>query len=149
MRLFYLMQLQIVHALSKAISKIHISFNSWTTKGGTCGFFGIIAYFATSLGTIHNLPIALPQLTGAYTGEAIAIAVTATLRAYRIILDTLGYFVLNNASNNNTAIAAVAREFSNFEAIERRLRCSPHTINLIRQALLFSKDKDAYDNAAK
>jgi hypothetical protein len=112
------MQLQIVYALSKAISKIHISFNSWITKGGTCGFFGIVAYFATSLGTIYNLPIALLQLTGAHTSEAITIAVTATLRAYRITLDTLGYFVLNNASNNNTAIAAVAREFGNFKVTE-------------------------------
>jgi hypothetical protein len=149
MRLFHLMQPQIVHALSKAISKVHVSFDGWTTKGGTRGFFGIVAHFATSLGKIHDLPIALPQLTGAHTGEAIATAVTATLRAYGITSDTLGYFVLDNASNNDTAIAAVAREFGNFEVTERRLRCGPHTINLIGQALLFGKDKDAYNNAAE
>jgi hypothetical protein len=147
MRLFHLMQPQIIHALSSAISKIHISFDGWTTKGGTRGFFGIVAHFATSSGKIHDLPIALPQLTGAHTGEAIATAVVATLRAYLITSEKLGYFVLDNASNNDTAIAAVAREFDNFEATERRLRCGPHIINLIGQALLFGKDKDAYDNA--
>jgi hypothetical protein len=30
------------------------------------------------------------------------------------MLATLGYFVLNNASNNNTIIAAVASKFNNF-----------------------------------
>jgi hypothetical protein len=82
MRMFYLMQPRIVQALSNAISKIHISFDGWITKGGTRGFFGIVAHFATSTGEMHDLPIALPQLTGAHTGEAIAIAVVTTLRAY-------------------------------------------------------------------
>jgi hypothetical protein len=40
----------------------------------------------------------------------------------------------------------VAREFSDFNPAQRRLRCGPHTINLIGQALLFGKDKDAYNN---
>jgi hypothetical protein len=55
--------------------------------------------------------------------------------------------VLDNANNNNTTIIAVARDFSNFKLIEQRLYCSPYTINLIRQALLFRRDKDAYSNA--
>ncbi|RAR12722.1 nonribosomal peptide synthase [Stemphylium lycopersici] len=101
------------------------------------------------LGEIHDLPIALPQLNGAHTGEAIATAVVATLRAYGITSDTLGYFVLNNASNNDTTIAAVAREFGDFNPTQRRLRCGPHTINLIGQALLFGNNKDVYDNAAE
>jgi hypothetical protein len=60
MRLFYLMQPQVIDALSSAISKIHISFDGWITKGGTRGFFGIVAYLATSSGEIYDLPIALP-----------------------------------------------------------------------------------------
>ncbi|EAT76060.2 hypothetical protein SNOG_16572 [Parastagonospora nodorum SN15] len=140
---------EIVDALSSAASKIHISFDGWTTKGEARGFFGIVAHFATASGEIHDLPIALPQLNGAHTGEAIATAIVATLRAYGITSDTLGYFVLDNASNNDTTIAAVAREFGDFNPTQRRLRCGPHTINLIGQALLFGNNKDAYDNAAE
>jgi hypothetical protein len=92
------------------------------------------------------LPIALPQLTGAHTSNAIAAAVVATLKAYRIDSANLSYFVLNNAGNNNTTVKAISRKYSSFSASQRRLRCSPHTINLIRQALLFGKDKDAYNN---
>ncbi|KAA8611875.1 hypothetical protein PtrV1_13751 [Pyrenophora tritici-repentis] len=109
MRLFKLLKPQIVLALSAAISKIHISFDGWTTKGGKRGFFGIVAHFATAA----------------------------------------GYFVLDNASNNDTAIAAIARDYGGFDPIHHRLRCSPHTINLIGQALLFGDDKDSYNNVAE
>jgi hypothetical protein len=43
----------------------------------------------------------------------------------------------------------VAREFNDFNSTHWRLRCSPHTINLIGQVLLFGNNKDAYDNAAE
>ena len=43
----------------------------------------------------------------------------------------------------------MAREFNDFNPTQRRLRCGPHTINLIGQALLFGKGKDAYNNDAE
>jgi hypothetical protein len=148
MRLFKLLKPQIVLALSTAISKIHISFDGWTTKGGKRGFFGIVAHFATTAGVIHDLPISLPQLAGAHTGEAIAAIVIKTLKQFGITPNQLGYFVLDNASNNDTAVAAIARDYGGFNPAHRRLRCGPHTINLIGQALLFGDDKDSYDNVA-
>jgi hypothetical protein len=60
---------------------------------------------------IQDLPIDLLQLAGAYTGEAIAETIIKTLKTYSITYDKLGYFVLNNAANNNTAIAAIARAY--------------------------------------
>ena len=58
------------------------------------------------------MPINLLQLTGAYTSERLAKVVTLTLANYSITLEKLGYFVLNNASNNNTTITALARTFN-------------------------------------
>lgn len=49
------------------------------TKGGKQGFFAVVAYYADSQGAIVDLPIALPQLVGAHTGEAIADVVAQTL----------------------------------------------------------------------
>jgi hypothetical protein len=60
----------------------------------------------------------------------------------------LGYFVLDNATNNNTAIAALSKA-NNFNHTHRRLRCSPHTLNLVGQAIISSTNQDAYDNIAK
>jgi hypothetical protein len=76
------------------------------------------------------LPIDLPQLIGAYTSKRLAKVVTLTLINYGITPAKLGYFVLNNASNNNTAVAALARSFS-FILSYRRLRCGPYTLNLV------------------
>jgi hypothetical protein len=59
-RMFYFMQPRVVEALLAAVSKVYISFNSWTTKGGKRGFFSIIAYFADAAGVIRDLPIDLP-----------------------------------------------------------------------------------------
>ena len=147
-RLFKLLKPQIVLALSTAISKIHISFDGWTTKGGKRGFFSIVAYFATTASVIHDLPISLPQLASAHTGKAITTIVIKTLKQFRITPNQLGYFILNNALNNDTAVAAIARDYGSFNPAHRRLRCGPHTINLIGQALLFSDNKDSYDNVA-
>lgn len=69
MRLFRQLKPHIVLALSDAVSKIHVSFDGWTTKGGKRGFFGIVAHFATAAGAVHDLPISLPQLAGAHTGK--------------------------------------------------------------------------------
>ncbi|KAF7441786.1 Dimer-Tnp-hAT domain containing protein [Pyrenophora tritici-repentis] len=104
MRLFQYMQPQIVCALSEAASKIHISFDGWTTKGGKRGFFGVVAHFANASGVIQDLPIALPHLAGSHTGDAIADTIKKTLQEYSIGSDKLGYFVLDNAANNDTAL---------------------------------------------
>ncbi|KAI1514567.1 hypothetical protein Ptr86124_005890, partial [Pyrenophora tritici-repentis] len=126
MRLYRYMEPQVAQMLSSAISKIHISFDGWTTKGGKRGFFGVVAYFADADGTIRDLPIALPQLTGAHTGERIAKVVGNIIDVFSITRSQLRYFVLNNAHH--------------------RLRCGPHTLNLVGQIIIFGFDKDAYDN---
>ncbi len=148
MRLFRRLQLQVVHALSQAASKIHISFDGWSTKGGKRGFFGIVTHFADASGVIRDLPIDLPQLTGAHTGEAISTAIIKTLKIYGITRDKLSYFVLDNAANNDTAIAALGRIYS-FDATHRCLRCWPYTLDLIGQAIISGGGKDAYDNTAE
>jgi hypothetical protein len=70
-----------------------------------------------------------------------------TIQEFSINPLTVGYFVLDNASNNDSAVLALAQTMG-FNAIHRRLRCGPHTINLIGQMLLWGKDSQAYDNDA-
>jgi len=72
MTLYKHLQPQVINMLSSAISKIHVSFDGWTTKGGKRGFFGVIAYLTDVDGVSHDLPIDLPQLAGAHIGEATA-----------------------------------------------------------------------------
>ena len=134
--------------LSAAVSKIHISFDGWTTKGGKRGFFCVVAHYADADGRIQGLPIALPQLTGVHSGEAIGQCVEKVLQAFSISSEKLGYFVLDNASSNDVAVEYLARLYG-FTAAWHRLRCGPHTINLVGQTVMFGKDKDAYDNSPR
>lgn len=146
MRLFHQSQPQVVYALSQAASKIHINFDGCSLKGSKRGFFGIVAHYADASGVIQDLPIDLPQLAGAHTGEAISTAIIMKLNVYGITPNNVGYFVLDNAANNDTAIAALSRVYD-FDAAHGRLRCGPHTFNLISQAIVFGRDKDTYGNA--
>ncbi|KAG9387833.1 Dimer-Tnp-hAT domain containing protein [Pyrenophora tritici-repentis] len=109
------------------MSKVYVSFDGWTTKGGKRGYLGIVAHYVDSSGELRDLPIALPQLTGAYTGEAMAEVVMAIFKQFEITVGKLGYFI-------------------GFSATERRLRCGPYTLNLIGQMLLWGEEKESYDN---
>jgi hypothetical protein len=60
---------------------------------------------------------------------------------FEITAGKLGYFVLDNAYNNNTTIATIASKIG-FNATERLLRCGPHTLNLIGQMLLWGGEKE-------
>jgi hypothetical protein len=145
MRLYRYMQPQVVKQLGEAISKIHISFDGWTTKGGKRGFFGVVAHYATAHGVIKDVAIDLPQLTGAHTGDRIADCIERTLQAFGVDAAKLGYFMLDNSYNNDSAIKKLASKYG-FIASHRRLRCGAHTINLVGQAVIFGSNKDAFNN---
>ena len=49
---------------------------------------------------------------------------------FRINSSQLGYFILNNAYNNDTAIVALADKF-NFNLKDRRLYCLSYILNLV------------------
>lgn len=144
-RLYDHLKLIVKAELATAVSKVHISFDGWTTKGGKRGFFGVVAHYANTEGKIVDLPIALPQLAGVHSGEAIGDCVSKALSTFGITPSRLGYFVLDNATANDVAIESLAKQYG-FVASWRRLRCGPHTLNLVGQTVMFGKDKDAYDN---
>jgi hypothetical protein len=145
MRLYRHLEPQVVHELSQSLSQIHISFDGWTTKGGKRGFFGIVAHYADTSGNVRDLPIALPQLTGAYTGDRIADIVSKTLQQFEIDQSRIGYFILDNASSNDRAVSRLG-DIYHFEDTKRRLRCAPHTFNLVGQMIMFGVNEDAYNN---
>ncbi|KAG9388507.1 hypothetical protein A1F94_001399 [Pyrenophora tritici-repentis] len=122
MRLFQYMQPQIVCALSEAASKIHISFDGWTTKGGKRGFFGVVAHFANASGVIQDLPIALPHLAGSHTGDAIAD--TIKRRSKNTVLG-----VINSATSSSTMLQTTI-----LQSLARP------------RAIIFGSNQEAYNN---
>jgi hypothetical protein len=67
------------------------------------------------------------------------------LQKFGITARTIGYFVLDNATNNDATVASLALKLS-FDPKARRLRCGPYIINLIGQKLLWGRDGEAYNN---
>ena len=65
------------------------------------------------------------------------------------LFDNIGYFVLDNASNNDIAIASISENFhslgKNFSFISCHLCCFGHIINLIVKAFLWGKELNAFE----
>ncbi|KAG7403453.1 Acyl-coenzyme A thioesterase 8 [Fusarium oxysporum f. sp. rapae] len=58
--------------------------------------------------------------------------------------ENIGYFTLDNAENNDTAMEVIGAKLG-FDGRLRRGRCFGHTINLSAKALLFGKNADAFE----
>ena len=56
----------------------------------------------------------------------------------------IGYFTLDNASNNDTCMQELGLEL-NFNHKFRRLRCAGHMINLMAKQVLFGKESNVFD----
>jgi hypothetical protein len=72
------------------------------------------------------------------------------LTRFGITSANLGYFVLNNTSNNNTTLVELSKKLD-FDPIEKQLRYIGHILNLIAEEYLFGQDcltfKDKYKKA--
>ena len=77
-----------------------------------------------------------------HTGVNIAEEVIKVIKDFSIG-DQLSYFILDNASNNNTAIKAIAKAFR-FNPIKYYLCCLGYIINLIIHYLLFRFNPDLF-----
>ncbi|THY95138.1 hypothetical protein D6C92_04543 [Aureobasidium pullulans] len=116
-----------------ASSTIHFSFDLWTSRN-LKALYGINVHFADEYGNLKTFLLALPQQEGKHTGTNIADTITKIISRFSLN-EKIGFFIANNASNNDTYISALANEF-HFNAIQRRLRYAGHIFNLVARALL-------------
>jgi hypothetical protein len=73
--------------------------------------------------------LAFKEMTDHHDGKAIAANVLAVIDDYDL-RDKVGFFVLDNALNNDTAVAILG-EMLQFDPKVRRLRCVGHILNLV------------------
>jgi hypothetical protein len=106
---------------------------------------GICVHHLDAEGELQDYLLGLPKLHSAYSGANIASHVGTVLRAFGVDNRRLRYFVLDNASNNNTAIVTLASEFG-FNPAHRRLRCCAHILNLGAQVVIWGRDREAFEN---
>ena len=141
-------QVHIKKLLSESKSLIHLSFDLWTS-GSNKALLGVVAQFIDASGRSHSLLLGLPELVGTHSGENQAELIIKIIQDYDITAK-LGFFVMDNADNNDTALAAIFKEIRPDllpRIKERRIRCAAHVINLVAQAFLCSNDEAAYEYA--
>ncbi|KAK6850539.1 ribonuclease H-like protein [Apiospora arundinis] len=88
--------------------------------------------------------LGLPPLRGRHTGGVLADEVYNILTYFGIEKQAFGYCTLDNAGNNDTAMAKLGELF-HFDAEERRIRCAPHIINLVTKSIIYGSRSDDFN----
>ena len=102
-----------------------------------------MCFYRDDAGLPCKLLLGVPE-AHRHAGINIASEVLEVLHAFGIDNKKIGYFTLENAENNSTAMEVIGGELG-FEGRLRRGRCIGHTINLAAKALLFGSHPDAFE----
>ncbi|TKA63486.1 hypothetical protein B0A49_13143, partial [Cryomyces minteri] len=127
--------IELKEKLLLAKSKLHISCDIWSSLNGF-SLLGVVAHFLDENHKQQTALLGLPRLRGSHSGVNIAETLATIIQKYDISYK-LGYFQMDNASNNNTCIDHLATLLP--LPMKARLRCMGHIINLVVQAILFGK----------
>ena len=105
LQLFDRQSLVIKRKLARARSRIHISFDLWTSPNHRA-FVGIVAHWLDEDLKKQDTLIGFRRVRGSHSSENIAEAMIPLLQMYELG-PKLGYFVGDNIGSNNTAIRCI------------------------------------------
>ena len=133
--------------LNQSRSRIHISFDTWTSPNCKA-ILGICAHFLSPSLHLRHALIGFKEIVGIHDGENLAEYVIKLILELEIN-DKIGVFIGDNAGNIDTAVEAIVRrlrpsEVSNLGA--RRSRCLGHIINLAAKAFILGSDVEAFED---
>ena len=100
---------KVKEALRKSPGQIYIQYDGWKS-GNRHALYGITCVFRDSNNRPQKLVLGLPELTERHTGENIAAQIIEIIKEFEIG-DKLGYFTLDNASNNKMSMEELGLEF--------------------------------------
>ena len=127
---------------------IHISFDLWTS-GNALALLGMVFHYYDGITGVKTVTAALPRIYGKHSGENIAASACEVIGIYQII-PKLGFFTLDNASTNDTAVEAIITKIRpDLTSVSRRLRCFGHVMNIVAKVLLYGKISDSEKDEAE
>ena len=126
---------------------VHFTFDLWSSPNHRA-FLGIVGHWVGADGKLHGTLLGLRRFHGSHTGINQAEHFWEVIKFYE--LETkIGYFTLDNASNNDTALvqieAYLAERGIKFNPQARRLRCFGHVINLVVKAFLWGVNTEVLE----
>jgi hypothetical protein len=111
---------------------VHITLDGWTSCNNW-SLLGVISHFLQDSGRQGHMVLGLREIEGTHSGENLCTVLVNILSEYNI-WSKIGYFMMYNASNNDTMLDAFAVHMETlgipFDIQQRRLRCTGHVINL-------------------
>jgi hypothetical protein len=128
-------------------TRVHFSFDIWTSPSHR-SLLGIVEHWVSVQGTLRHALLGLRRLRGRHTGENQAEVFCVVAQEYHLD-GNFGYFPIDNASNNDTAMKCIAAKLKeldiDFDPIKRRLRCLGHVINLAVNAFPLGKNPETFE----
>ena len=126
---------------------MHFSFDLWSSPNHRA-FLGVVAHWVDASGSLHGSLLGLRRFLGPHTGSNQAGHFWTVAEDFNLTRK-IGYFTLDNATNNDSALIEISYFLSNisisFDPIKRRLHCFGHLINLVVKSFLWGLDVEAFE----
>ncbi|KJZ73349.1 hypothetical protein HIM_07353 [Hirsutella minnesotensis 3608] len=131
--------------IQSAKSKIHISCDLWTSPN-SLAILGVVAHYVAEDSQLEHHVLALKDIDSEHDGYHLATAILEVVDDWGFA-SNLGYFVMDNAGNNDTMMRSLSlgllrRYDIRYDPKSHRLRCQGHIINLAAKAFLFVTDNE-------
>ena len=129
--------------LLRAKSRVHISFDMWTSPAGVL-ILGICSHFLDEQYEFKHPLLALRFLVGQYTSVVMAEMVQSVMVEYEI-REKWGVYMADNTDNCDTCVAELVRRLRPIEpSTARRSRCYAHIVNLAAKAFIYGKSAEGF-----
>ncbi|OHW95676.1 transposase-like protein [Colletotrichum incanum] len=133
--------------LSSALTKIHLSFDLWTSPN-RLAIMAVFAHFIDKSGYRQSRLLALRRQLGTHSGENLADTLLDIVQLWEI-RGQVGTVISDNLTTNDTCLHYFYRQLdpsirpADIKAC--RMRCYGHVLNLVARAFLFGKDADSFE----
>ncbi|OBS17545.1 hypothetical protein FPOA_26357 [Fusarium poae] len=92
--------------IQSAKSRIHISCDLWTSPN-SLAILGVVAHYVTEDGQLEHHVLALKDIDSEHDGSHLAVAILKVVDEWGFA-SKLGYFVMDNAGNNDTMMRSLS-----------------------------------------
>ncbi|KAH7459105.1 hypothetical protein FOMA001_g19259 [Fusarium oxysporum f. sp. matthiolae] len=145
MRQYECQKERVKQRIQSAKSRIHISCDLWTSPN-SLAILGVVSHYVTEDCQLEHHVLALKDIDSEHDGSHLAVAILKVVDEWGFA-SKLGYFVMDNAGNNDTMMRSLSlgllrRYDIQYDPKVHRLRCQGHIINLAAKAFLFVTDNE-------
>ena len=111
---------------------------------------GIVVHYLDSNYQRYAVVLGLRDTLGSHTGANMADHLLSVINDFQIG-HQIAFFIADNASNNDKALAVLSTYLPNLkiDPVKQRLRCSGHIYNLVCKAILYGVDSDCLEDASQ